>query len=188
MKFSAVQKGTREEVPVEIPGATSDGKPVVAFVRPLTEFEEEAVLASALADAKAAGVEDPKRGVELYDAAVMVHTVVAGLVDPDSPKEDRAAFFDGGAEQLRKNFGSDEIGYMFERHEAHQDACSPSIRKVTPEQLFELTAAIARSDSDGPFVGLRPALRCRWARTTARQLMDSLAGKSPPGLPSLGTH
>lgn len=185
MKFSAVVRGVTGGEPVEIPNAkTALGADVIARARPLSQFEEEEVISSAMADARGGGSESPKLGDPLYDAAVMVHTVAIGYVDPDSKDDAPEPFFDGGAAQVRKAFGPDEIAYLYERQQAAQGAASPSIQRATPEQLWEITLAIAagkRDDGRDPFISLSPALRVSWARISARQLVDLLEHKSTSG-------
>lgn len=186
MKFKEALKGTRSELEVELPRYMRDGQPIIALARPLMQNEEEEILAAALKDAEGNGLKSPKKGDDLYDAAVMVHTVARGYVDPDSPADKREHTFKDAAE-VREWYGADEIGYLYERHEAHQNECSPSLLKATPDQLMRITEAIASAPNADPFIKLSPGLRCIWARFTAVQLVTSREHSSPSGSSSAAT-
>ena len=70
--------------------------------------------------------------------------------------------------------GRETIAYLHEAQQHWQDLCSPSIRKVSAEQLIDIFVKIAESDSELPFVRLSPGLRWICMRTMARLLLSSL--------------
>lgn len=174
MKFSNILKGTRAERVVELPGHTKpDGAPVTIALRPLTGAEEKQVLEAALTDARAAGVTAPRPGEQLYDLAVMAHTLVLGCLDPESPPETRAPFFDAGAEHLLANLNAETIGYLFERHDQWQSECSPYVRKMGADELLAAVSEVAGPDGEAAFTRMSPGMRWSFTRSLARLLLCS---------------
>lgn len=182
MKFSSLLLGKKAERAIDFPLVTGDELQTVPSVLvPLTGTEESEVLAYALRFAKEKGAENPKEGEPLYDLAVMVGTIERGCLDPDSPKEARGSVFDGGAAQILDNLPRETIAFLYERQQQWQDECSPSVRKVTADQLVAEVIKLAEAEDDLPFVRLSPGLRWILARSMARQLLSSLGDNSPPG-------
>ncbi len=176
-KFSDLIEGTlaRKTVTIEI-----DGKPILIDVRPLTPFEHGQVLASARAEAKAAGVESPEDGEPIYDLSVEIHTLVIGLVDSDSSKSDPQPYFDKGASQIRgsKIFTRDAIAYLYTLWEQWNDDCS--IQKAFIDEAA-LTRVIEEASVGNslPFFALRPGVRWISMRTLAARFIDLQKLKSP---------
>ena len=97
-KFRDVAEGQLARRAVEFP--LPSGRLVTVAVVPLFGESEAEILAAARAYAQAHGVPDPKKGDELYEFGIWVHTVVRGVVDPDSPVDNPQPFFDGGVAQI----------------------------------------------------------------------------------------
>lgn len=178
-----------------LPGAKADaetgawtGRTQTVDVRPLTPGEELAVIGAAIRDAKAAGVADPAEGDAAYDLALRIHTIAVGLVDVDSPKDAPAPYFPGGAEQIRRVRGvtRDHIAYAYEKHQAWQDECSPSLRNMTQTQYLQAVTKSAGGDI-GPFLQMSPGTRWAFLRSMAAQLVASLAANSASTSPSPAT-
>ena len=185
MKFSNLQLGARAERVVELPGHTHDGKPVTLIVRPLTGTEESDALRRGFEFAIQEGNPKPCAGDPLYDLGMMVHTLVLGCLDPDSPADDRQPFFDGGAPQVLKLLGREIIHFVYQRHELWQDECSPYARNLSATELLAKVQEVASSTDDAPFSRMSPATRWLFTRTTARLLLDSREGKSAFGAGSV---
>jgi len=122
-KFKDVAEGQLARRAVEFP--LPSGRLVTVAVVPLFGESEAEILAAARAYAQAHGVPDPKKGDELYEFGIWVHTVVRGVVDPDSPADAPQPFFDGGVAQIldpRSGLGREWIALLFEAQQAWQDA------------------------------------------------------------------
>lgn len=186
MKFSQLLKGKRAERGVELPYVDKDGKEQLApcLLVPLTGLEETEVLRFARDYAKAQGIENPHEGEPLYDLAVMVKSLSIGCLDTDSPKDAREPFFDGGVDQTLAELGREGIAYLYQRLERWQDDCSPQIRRVSANDLLELTVKLAEAEDDGPFSRLSPGLQWICTRFMARQLLALREDSSPPSSPS----
>jgi hypothetical protein len=139
-------------------GEQPPGDDAEVGLRVLTAAELREILTNALADAKQAGVEDPKSGDPIYDQAVMVHTLSVACVDPDNPDE---PFFDGGVPQILESphLGRDGISYLYEQQESWQDICSPRIIRVDDAEFQAIVEEIAGPDGFGFFYQLRPAMQ-----------------------------
>lgn len=154
-------------------------------VRPLNPIERATVLEKARAFAIARGIADPKEDDELYEDAKVLHTLVLGCIDKDSPENDPKPYFEGGFEQL---YGTelllpDHIGYLYEQQQLWEDECSPRILNQTPQEYMAAVAATAAGDQSF-FLGARPGMRWSFLHTTAARLVACLTPKSPSGTPS----
>lgn len=174
MKFSLLQRGTRAEREVELPGATTpEATAVKMMLRPLTGAEEATVLEEARRFARGRGVDDPKRGDALYDLGAMVHTLALACLDPDSPSSLRAAFFDQGATQILEHVSRETIAYLYERQEAWQAECSPYRHQMTAAELLDAAKKEAASDDERFFSQLSPATRWSFTHILACVVVNS---------------
>lgn len=184
MKFSQLVRGIREERDVTLPGVSKpDGTPVTFRVRPLTGTEELDVVAGAIAHAKAKGVTDPKAGDELFDLGRMVHALARASVDPDSPKDARTPFFDGGVEQVL-SLHVEVITYLYEQQELHQAQCGPQQGKLSADDLFAAASEVAGPAGEASFFRMSPLTRWIFTRSLACQLLASREDKSPASDPA----
>jgi hypothetical protein len=189
MRFAEVVRGTRADVAAELPrfdGQPEEMPPIKAAVRALNGVEEDAILVAAMNHAKAQGVAEPKSGEPIYDFALMVETVAAAYVDPDSPVNDRVKMFDS-VDLVRKWYGREAIAYLYEVQQHHQDKVAPTALRLSPIE-YAIGAEVLGGESETEalsfFFKLRPGLRWNLLRTLAVQRMSLLAPKSTPGLTS----
>ena len=170
MRFSQATLGTRAERPVEI---TIRGVPVKLAVRPLSGDEEGLALSRATEYAKAKGAAKVEPNNPIFDLGLMVHQLALACVDVDSPANARAAFFDGGADQIFGSLDTEEIAFLHARYELWQSECSPSQRARTPAELVELLVKIVEAEDDLPFALARPGTLLSLLRITGRLCLSS---------------
>jgi hypothetical protein len=181
MKFSTIQKGRRAERAIDLPGYEGH---VPLLLRPITGQEEADVLRLAFEFAAQKGNEKPSAGDPLYDMGMMVHTLAIACLDTESPPDARTPFFDGGAKQILDELSRESIVHLYERQELWQDECSPYLRRMTSEDLIAKVAEVANSSDDAPFIGMSPATRWLFTRTTADLLQSYREGRLPFGAPA----
>ncbi len=200
-----VRKGTKARRVVELhlgaatpiafdtrPDGTSVAKPappgsvVKIAIRPLSSGEQNDVIAQALGDAKAGGMEKPEPGDELFERARMQRTVAMCCLDPDS-ETDRLFF--ASVEELRadREIGDDRVAFLFLRWQAYQDETSPSLLNLPFKDLIASMQALGGEDDDEArtfFERFGPG--CQWilGRFMARQLAISPTARSLFGLPN----
>jgi hypothetical protein len=185
MKFSDIAAGTRalsDAKTVEIaPGVT-----ITVKFRRLAPFESGQVLSAARADAKAAGVESPEPGDEIYERERAVHTLAYGVVDPDDKSETPTPFFDGGPEQIRhhKLMTDDVIEYLYELWELWADSVSLQ-KMMLDETAFARVMEEAAVGNARPFLELRRGQQWNCIRTMAARHLSLLRLRSPSGSGSL---
>lgn len=187
-KFRDVAEGQLARRAVEFP--LPSGRLVTVAVVPLFGESEAEILAAARAYAQAHGVPDPKKGDELYEFGIWVHTVVRGVVDPDSPVDNPQPFFDGGVAQIldpRSGLGREWIALLFEAQQAWQDELAPRPKEMGAVEYFQSLLATVETPprAELPFFRWRRALQSSWLRTTAALLLDSQTAKSTSGLSEL---
>lgn len=163
-------------------GGSDPATTVTVGLRVLTGAEAAEVLSRAAAFARSKGVTEPKDGEPLYELGRMVHTILLGVVDADSPPTDVTPFFASAEEILTsEHLGRDGIIYLAEQHEQWQEHCSPQMARIAPDEMLGLVVQLA-GDRDGDFfVKLRPATRLILSRTLAGLWLSSLTDKSPSG-------
>jgi hypothetical protein len=201
MKLRDVAKGTWAIQPITLrlantveasqPGAPPSREPVQVKlgVRVLTGDETASVYEKALARAKAKGVEKWEEEQPLCNLFKMAYTLELACVDESSPPNaDPEPFFDGGVEQIlsSRHVGTDNIVFLYEEWVKWQDACSiRSTEKMTPERAIALVLADmeAPNDPENPLLKLGHTGLVSCIRITASLLFNSLAGKSPSGMP-----
>jgi hypothetical protein len=200
-----VRKGTKARRVVELhlgaatplafdtkPDGTSAAKPAPAgsvvkvAIRPLSSGEQNDIIAQAMADAKAGGLEKPEDGDELYERARMQRTVVACCLDPDS-ETDRPFFANIDELRADREIGDDRVAFLFLRWKAYQDEISPSLLRLPFKDLIASMQALGGEGEDEArtfFERCGPG--CQWilARFMARQLAISRMARSPSGSPS----
>jgi hypothetical protein len=145
----------------------------------LTGDEEAQALEQARAMAIRAGVADPKLGEPLYDLALMVFTLLYGVIDHDDQAAQRQFFASG--EQIRGALDRDRITYLYAMHELWQSECSPQAKGLSDGQFFQFIVEMADSEDPSlPFGKLQPATAAIYMRTLARLLVNSQTLKSSP--------
>ncbi len=158
-----------------------DDEPHLVALVVLTDEEDGHVDELARAAAIKAGVADPKPNEPIYDRAVMVHTLLLGCVDPDSPDNAPVPFF-SSVDQIRKNMSSEQIVHLFVQHEHWQDEVSPRDKHGSPEAFYQWLAGVAESESPSDFFELvGRATLWRYVRTLINLLGLSQTDKSAPG-------
>lgn len=187
MKFSAIAKGTRRERPASFPYPGSNGETIecALLLRPLTDAEEIDAHAFATSHAASKGIKDPQPNNPIYDSAFMAHALACGCLDPESPASARVAFF-ASANEVLENLTRDQRVYVFELLESWQDECSPSIRKLSAEQMLAAGEVLAKGGSEAErfLDSLAPSMLRSFARFMGSQLSILLEPKSLPGSPS----
>lgn len=176
MKFSTVVKGKKAERPATYRLYEQE---VAVVLQPLSALEEIDVASSAMAFAKAKDAE-PKSGDPVYEAAYMARALMLSCMDTDSPPAAREPHFDGGIEQVLA-LDPDSLAMLYEQQRLWQEECSPSIRTMSPVELFAAVKKVA--EDDGPlasaFYGrLSHLTRLTLLRFTGAQLL-SLQGLKP---------
>jgi len=163
--------------------ALIDGTSWAVDIVPLIGEHEADVLVGARAFAKARGVEEPKRGDELYELGLWVHTLLAACLDPDEPTKPVRAF-DSIEQMLDRTTGldRDRIAFLFEAQQRHQDACSFRKRGLDIGEFINEVIAHAVKEEDPaelPFEQWAPATRRSFVRTLCVQYMNLLESKLP---------
>ncbi len=189
-KFRDVAEGQLARRAVEFP--LPSGRLVTVAVVPLFGESEAEILAAARAYAQAHGVPDPKKGDELYEFGIWVHTVVRGVVDPDSPVDNPQPFFDGGVAQIldpRSGLGREWIALLFEAQQAWQDELAPRPKEMGAVEFFQhiMTIVEAPPRTELPFFRWRRVLQDSFLRTLCKTLCAPHPSKSPLGATSLDT-
>ena len=187
-KFSSIARGVRARKAVTFP--LLGGGDATCAVVPLLAEQEVAVLAQARAFAISKGLTDPKDGQPLYELSKWVHTLVHACVDVDSPLDDPAPFFDGGAAQIlhpKEGLDRDRIALLYQEWMAWQDECSPPPGTMTGEEYMRhlLSHSEVADGAELPFVRWRPIIQQAFVRTMASQLsvllgLRSLSGSISP--------
>lgn len=166
--------------PGSVAPAAADAPTLVDLVV-LTGAEEAKALELSRARAVTSGIASPGPNEPLYDLAHMVHTLLLGCVDHDSPSTAPVPFFDS-AEQILQNLNRDQIAYLFAQYEHWQDECSPQAKDMTEEGFYSWLVGVAESESPSDFFEkLRPSILWSYSRTSARLLLISRPGKSALG-------
>lgn len=170
-------------------GATESGSatpeasdaPVLVDLVVLTGVEETEALKLARAYAVTQGIADPKPNEPIYDLAVMVHTLVIGCVDHDSPSSAPLPFF-ANPEQLLQGMSRDQITYLYALHEHWQDDCSPQAKDLSEEEFYGWLVGVAESESPSDFFAKsRPRMLSDCMRTLAKLSLISRLLKSEAG-------
>jgi hypothetical protein len=197
-RFSDVQKGTRARRTVEFPQAntrssllaplpeleqrratdnTDSQAAILVDLVVLSGEEESLALEQARAMAIKAGVAEPKLGEPLYDLALMVFTLLYGVIDHDD-QANRTQFFES-AQQIRSSLDRERITYLYAQHELWQNECSPQAKSLSDAEFFKFIVEMADSgDPSIPFGKLQPVTAAIFMRTMAKLLLSSPMLKS----------
>jgi len=186
VKFASLIRGTRAERAAIFPLVRAGGETIecAVLLRPITDAEENDAHAFALAHAKSKGVAEPAPNQPIYDTAYMAHALASGILDPDSPATARTPFF-ADAKEVLDNLTRDQRVFLFELLDAFQDEVSPSVRKMSAEQMLDGCAVLAKGGTEAErFLDrLAPSTLRRFATFTGSQVWSSLERKSPTGSP-----
>lgn len=150
---------------------------------PLTGSEDAEALSYAVTYARAKGAAEPKPGDPLYDKGFMAKAVSLGVRTPEG-----GPFF-SGPEDVLDALPRETMVFLYTLLEDWQDACSPSVRKVTDAQLWEGVAALGTGGTEAErfFDRQSPGMRRIYALFSASQLSASPERKSPTTSPSTAT-
>jgi hypothetical protein len=163
----------------DAPTAPEDENLVALVV--LNGEEETRSLELARAAAIKAGVTDPKPNEPIYDLQVMVHTLLFGCVDNESPIDAPVPFF-SSAEQIMRSLSRDQITHLFAQHEFWQDEISPRAKNTTEDDFMRWLTGVAESESPSDFFELvGPATLWRYVHTLIKLLALSPTDRSPVG-------
>lgn len=188
-KFKDVAEGQLARRAVEFP--LPSGRLITVAVVPLFGESEAEILAAARAYAQAHGVPDPKKGDELYEFGIWVHTVVRGVIDPDSPVDNPQPFFDGGVAQIldpRSGLGREWIALLFEAQQAWQDELAPRPKEMGAAEFLQhiMTIVEAPQRTELPFFRWRRVLQDSFLRLVCKTWFAPPQDKSPLGATSPG--
>lgn len=150
-------------------------------VRVLTGAEFAEAISRAQADALSKGVKEWLDTHPLCRLYEMVHTLAVACVDADCVAE---PFFASADEILKSpEVGEDNIAYLYAKHRAWQDECSPFVKDFTLEQVIGLLALEAErpENSDSPLDRMPPVLLKSFIRTTASLFANSLNARLGSG-------
>lgn len=183
-RFAQVAKGAAARHAVEV--VLLDGTAWRVDVVPLVGEAEADVLVGARTFAKAHGLDEPKRGDELYELGIWVHTLLVACLDADEPEKPVRAF-DSIEQMLDRGTGldRDRIAFIFEAQQRHQDACSFRKRGLSMAEYIQMVVEMATAPEDVPelpFERLAPATRRALVISMAKQIVNSAESKSPYGL------
>ena len=193
-RFDDILKGKRARRTVPFPEplyapSRPDGAPpeaqVVVDLVVLSAEEESRALADAVKFAKGLGIEDPKPDTPLYDLGLMIHTILIGCVDHDSPMDAPAPFFKS-AEQVRQGLDRERIAYLYTLQQVWQEDVSPTRKRFDDNRLLELV--IDAADEEDPlrfFEKLPPATLARCFRSLAKQHLTLLRARLQGGSSSI---
>jgi hypothetical protein len=150
---------------------------------PLTGTEEADALSFAVKYARDKGAAELKAGDPLFDLGFMAKTLTLGVRTPEG-----GPMFASPA-SLLDALPRETMLYVWALLEDWQDACSPSVRKVTDEQLWVGAAALATGGSEGErfFDRLSPGMRRTYTLFLASQLFASPGRRSPSSSPVTAT-
>jgi hypothetical protein len=162
-----------------------DGKDIErpCLLVPLTGTEEAEVLSFAAKYAREKGATEAKAGDPLYDLAFMAKSITVGVKTPEG-----GPFFPS-VQHVLDALPRETVVYVFTLLEDWQDACSPSVRKVTDEELWAGVAALGVGGSEGErfFDRQSPGMRRAYALFMAHLLSTSPAHRSPTSSSSTAT-
>lgn len=174
MKFSEVRLGTRAERPITFEW---HGESCSCAQRPLTGEEEGLALSRATDYAKEQRAVEAKPGNPLFDVGYMANVLALSTIDVDSPAAARELYFKDAAEVLGK-LDCELMQFLFARHEAWQQECSPTRAKLPGDQLIATLIRIVEGEDDLPFAQLRPGAQLSLLRTTGALLLNSPEARS----------
>lgn len=148
-------------------------------MRALAPFETIAVLSSARADAKAAGVDDPDAGEPIYEAAREIHTLAYALVDDDSKLDAPSQYFERGAETIRASrlLTMDAIAYLFALWEHWYETVSLQKSELSEVEFGRIMQEAAVGNAR-PFLEKRRGTQWSFTRTLAARHLTLLRSKS----------
>jgi hypothetical protein len=121
----------------EVVNLPSDPEIRVALV-PLNEAEHETCLALAAA----MEIPDNIAGLQLRDRALQLETLALSIRDPRDPT---TQIYKNGKE-VSEDLEPVDVGFLMDYYNELADSASPSIERLTDEQVGELKKALARMD------------------------------------------
>lgn len=146
----------------------------------ITEAEYGDALGKARKYAQERGVANPEPGDDLYERGLMIHTLAAACIDPDSPEDAPQPFFDGGAAQILASdtLTPEIVGYLYGLQQQHQDEHNPLVKDLSPAEFM---AAVIKTAGGDPsfFVSSRPGTQWSFVRTLASLRVASMMHESP---------
>jgi hypothetical protein len=178
MRFADIKKGQGARRDVDL--TLADGQVVRAAVRVLLPEDDDTIETQALAYAKERGVESPAPGDPIFRRGVALHTLLLACIDPESPDEAPAPFFDS-VEQIESALDRDRIARLYAAQIAHQHRCSPRGLHIGSNEAVRELFEAATPEDERPFVRLRHGLQRTFKRRTASLPSTSRARRSATG-------
>lgn len=176
-KFSQVIKGSRARKR-GVAFTTLSGAETTCDLVVLNGTDEEEILAAATAAAKKAGAE-PSEGSIAFDFARACEIVFRAAVDPESPDDRPARFFDSIAE-VKDHLDRERIFLLFDEQDALQNEASPRPSKMELDgflnHLYE--HALVPEGEMLPFERWQPVLRRSWVRFLVDRALSSIDPRS----------
>lgn len=188
-RFSDVAKGHKARKP--IPFLMPNGATTTIALVPIFGDDEADIIREAREYAKTRGVPEPKDDDPLYQRGLFIFTILRGCLDPDSPEEAPAPFFDGGVDQMMdRTLGLDRsrLVYLYEAQRAWQNEIAPvPTRDMGSLEFFVEVQRHANTPEgvDLPFESWPPSMRRTFVRTMAVTLTSSHLLRSWSGLLAL---
>lgn len=138
---------------VDFPRWTPDGKaPVKVFIRLLTAHEEMAALANARVYMKQllkGSLDLEWRPVEIDENARAIEVLSIACRNPDNPEK---PFFELGAVEMRKHFGTDELAILWNDYRKLKEELHPLLRDdLTEKELDIWIATLKEGVAEFPF-------------------------------------
>lgn len=137
-----------------------DGATSLQFALVLLPSEASTKIAKGAREyAQARGVADPKPEDVLFLRGKWAHTILLATVDPDSPLETPAPFFDD-VPQIERMLDDAGQVHVVQEQKDFQDEYAPAGEGLSPEEYTRLQASCIEEfkkggDPERPFVGLR---------------------------------
>ncbi len=179
MKCSQMAKGLRARKR-DVACTWLDGSAFTCDLRILNGEEEKTVLAAACKGAREAGGEPVESDLS-WQFAFACQVVALAVVDSETSESEPAPFFDGGAEQVRLTLDRERILLLSHIQRQFQEAVSPRVHDLTPEQYISKVAEAAKPEDGAasPFDRWPRSTLESFARSMAAQLWISLMPKLP---------
>lgn len=179
--FSQIAKGNRARKR-GVPCTTLDGTAFTCDLGVIDARQEAQIIDAASKRATTAGA-PPTPGSIVFDFEYSVQLVAMSAVDPESPEDAPALFFDGGAEQIRGALDRERVLMLAELQRVHQESSSPLMRSMTFDEMLSrvVTLAAEEEGTADPFWMLPRATQESFVRSMARLLVSLLTDKSASG-------
>lgn len=179
--FSQIAKGHRARKR-DVSCTTLDGTAFTCELGVIDARQEAQIIDAATKRAVAVGAES-KPGGTVFDFEYSVQLVAMSALDPESPEDKPALFFDGGAEQIRDSLDRERVLVLAEQQRVHQERTSPHMRTMNVDEMLSrvVTLAAEEEGTADPFWTLPRTTQESFVRSMARLLVSLLTDKSASG-------